>query len=160
MTTVRLLLAVLLAAPPLAATLSTPRAVTAGAPWQATLTVHRGAKPFTGAAPTIVFRNGLTARTVAAARTARKGTYRARVALPFAGTWKAEARVAGTRIALRPVSVRAAAPVSSILPRADAFAICGGERDFLPQYATTLHGDSIWVACRRSAELARVEAAT
>jgi streptogramin lyase len=160
MTTVRLLLAVLLAAPPLAATLSTPRAVTAGAPWQATLTVHRGAKPFTGAAPALTFRNGLTRRTVTAARTARKGTYSARVTLPFTGTWKAEARAGGKRITLRSVSVGAAAPVPSILPTADAFPICGGERDFLPQYATALDGDSVWVACRRSAEFGRVEAAT
>jgi hypothetical protein len=157
---VRLLLAVLLAAPPLAATLSAPRAVTAGEPWQATLTVHRGAKPFTGAAPTLTFRNGLTRRTVTAGRTARTGTYRARVTLPFAGTWKAEARVAGKRVVLRPVSVRAAAAVSSILPTADAFTICGGERDFLPQYATTLEGASVWVACRGAYEFGRVDAAT
>lgn len=162
MTTVRLLLAILLASSqmPLAATLSTPRAVTAGAPWPATVTVHRGAKPFTGAAPMLTFRNGLTRRTVTAGRTGRTGTYRARVTLPFAGTWSAEARAAGKRIALRSVSVRAAAPVSSILPTADAFGICGGERDFLPQYAATLDGGSVWVACRRSYELGRVEAAS
>ena len=160
MTTVRLLLAALLAAPPMAATLSTPRAVEAGAPWQATVTVHRGAKPFIGTGPTLTFRNGLTRRTVTAGRTPRKGTYRARVTLPFAGTWKAEARVVGKRIALRSVSVRAAAPVSSILPTADAFAICGGEKDFLPQYATALDGDSVWVACRGALEFGRVDAAT
>src|SRR3954468_18047577 len=95
MTTVRLLLAVLLAAPPLAATLSTPRAVTAGAPWQAPLTGHRGAKPSTGAAPALTFRNGLTRRTVTAARTARKGTYSARVTLPVTRTWKGEGRAGG-----------------------------------------------------------------
>jgi hypothetical protein len=157
---VRLLLALLLATPPLSATLSTPGAVTAGAPWQATVTAHRGAKPFTGAAPTLTFTNGLTRRTFTAGRTTRKGTYRARVTLPFAGTWSARANVAGKRIALRAVAVRPAPPVSSVLPTADAFAVCGGERDYLPQYATTLDAGSVWVACRGAFELGRVDAAT
>jgi streptogramin lyase len=50
--------------------------------------------------------------------------------------------------------------VASILPAADAFPICGGERDVLPQYATALDGGSVWVACRRTFELSRIEGAT
>jgi DNA-binding beta-propeller fold protein YncE len=41
---------------------------------------------------------------------------------------------------------------------ADAFAICGGEVDFLPQFAATVAFDSVWVACRTDGEVLRVDA--
>ncbi|MGZ8694814.1 MAG: hypothetical protein ACXWYS_05185, partial [Gaiellaceae bacterium] len=121
------------AAPKLTVTLAAPPAgLKAGAAWTATVTVRRAGKPLAGAGPVLTFRSGLTQRTVNAAP-AGKRSYRARVALPFQGTWGAEARVRGARYRLRSVSVAPPAPVQSLLPTADAFASCGGERDFLPQ---------------------------
>jgi hypothetical protein len=41
---------------------------------------------------------------------------------------------------------------------AEAFAICGGETEFLPQYAATTAFESVWVACRTDGEVLRVDA--
>ena len=81
------------AAPPrITVTLAAPpsglRAATA---WTATVTVRKGGKPLAGAGPVLTFRNGLTARTVTTAPAGKRGSYRARVALPFPGTWSTEA---------------------------------------------------------------------
>ena len=74
------------AAPRLSVTLAAPpsglRAATA---WTATVTVRKGGKPLAGAGPVLTFRNGLTARTVTTAPAGKRGSYRARLALPFAG---------------------------------------------------------------------------
>jgi streptogramin lyase len=149
------------AAPRITVTLAAPpsglRAATA---WTATVTVRKGGKPLAGAGPVLAFRNGLTARTVTTAPAGKRGSYRARVSLPFAGTWSAEAKVKGARFKLRSVRVAAAPAITSILPTADAFATCGGENDFLPQYAVTLEGSNVWVACRGKGELRRHDAAT
>jgi streptogramin lyase len=40
----------------------------------------------------------------------------------------------------------------------EAFASCGGEADFLPQYAATVAFDSVWVACRTDGEVLRFDA--
>jgi outer membrane protein assembly factor BamB len=40
----------------------------------------------------------------------------------------------------------------------EAFAICGGEVDFLPQFAATVAFDSVWVACRTDGEILRIDA--
>jgi streptogramin lyase len=148
------------AAPRLTVTLAAPpsglRAATA---WTATVTVRKGGKPLAGAGPVLTFRNGLTARTVTTAP-AGKGTYRTRIALPFAGTWSAEAKVKGARFKLRSVSITAAAGITSILPTADAFASCGGENDFLPQYSVALEGSDVWVGCRGDGQLRRFDAST
>jgi glutamine cyclotransferase len=47
--------------------------------------------------------------------------------------------------------------VSSPFDGAEAFAICGGELDFLPQFAATSAFDSVWVACRTDGEVLRVD---
>jgi streptogramin lyase len=41
---------------------------------------------------------------------------------------------------------------------AEAFAGCGGEVDFLPQFAAAVAFDSVWVACRADGEVLRVDA--
>jgi DNA-binding beta-propeller fold protein YncE len=149
------------AAPKLTVTLAAPpsglRAATA---WTATVTVRRGGKPLAGAGPVLTFRNGLTARTVTTAPAGKRGSYRARISLPFSGTWSAEAKVKGARFKLRSINVAAAPAVTSILPTADAFASCGGERDFLPQYSVALEGSNVWVGCRGLGQLRRFDAAT
>ena len=40
----------------------------------------------------------------------------------------------------------------------DAFPGCGGEVDFLPQFAATVAFDSVWVACRTDGEVLRIDA--
>jgi outer membrane protein assembly factor BamB len=40
----------------------------------------------------------------------------------------------------------------------EAFASCGGEVEFLPQYAATVAFDSVWVACRTDGEVLRLDA--
>jgi hypothetical protein len=40
----------------------------------------------------------------------------------------------------------------------EAFPICGGEVDFLPQFAATVAFDSVWVTCRTDGEVLRVDA--
>ncbi len=149
------------AAPRLSVTLAAPPSgLRATSVWTATVTVRKSGKPLAGAGPVLTFRNGLTARTVTTAPAGTRGSYRARLALPFAGTWNAEAKVKGARFKLRSVRVGAEPAVTSILPTADAFATCGGERDFLPQYAVTLDGSNVWVACRGKGELRRHDATT
>jgi streptogramin lyase len=149
------------AAPRLTVTLAAPPAnLRAAAAWTATVTVRKGGKPLAGAGPLLTFRNGLTARTVTTAPAGKRGSYRARVALPFAGAWSVEAKVKGARFKLRSVRVAAAPGITSILPTADAFTSCGGERDFLPQYAVTLDASNVWVACRGKGELRRHDAVT
>jgi sugar lactone lactonase YvrE len=149
------------AAPRLTVSLAAPPAgLRAATAWTATVTVRKGGKPLAGAGPVLTFRNGLTARTVTTAPASKRGSYRVRLALPFGGTWTAEAKVRGARFKLRSVRVAGAPAVTSILPAADAFATCGGERDFLPQYAVTLEGSNVWIACRGEGKLRRHDAAT
>jgi streptogramin lyase len=40
---------------------------------------------------------------------------------------------------------------------ADAFTSCGGEVDFLPQFAATVAFESVWVACRTDGEVLRID---
>jgi sugar lactone lactonase YvrE len=40
----------------------------------------------------------------------------------------------------------------------ESFASCGGEVDFLPQFAATVAFDSVWIACRTDGEVWRIDA--
>lgn len=50
--------------------------------------------------------------------------------------------------------------VASPLPGGTAYAVCGGETSFIPQYALAAGFDSLWVACRTQGEVLRVDAET
>lgn len=47
--------------------------------------------------------------------------------------------------------------VAAPLEGADAFAVCGGETEFIPQYAATTAFDSVWIACRTDGEVLRID---
>jgi hypothetical protein len=47
--------------------------------------------------------------------------------------------------------------VAAPLEGADAFAVCGGETEFIPQFAATIAFDSVWVACRTDGEVLRID---
>ena len=105
------------AAPRLSVTLAAPPAgLRRRRPGRRPSLSRKGGKPLARAGPKLTFRNGLTARTVTTAPAGARGSYRARIALPFPGTWSAEAKVKGARFKLRSVRVAAAPPVTSILP--------------------------------------------
>ena len=47
--------------------------------------------------------------------------------------------------------------VAAPLEGADAFAVCGGETEFIPQFAATIAFGSVWVACRTDGEVLRID---
>ena len=58
------------------------------------------------------------------------------------------------------VPAESTSPVETVaapLEGADAFAVCGGEVDFLPQFAATVAFGSVWVACRTDGEVLRID---
>ena len=64
-------------------------------------------------------------------------------------------------VPVRAVSVRPARPLSSALPTAQAFRLCGGTGPPYPQYALSWDPSAgMWAACRQQAQLRRVDLAS
>ena len=126
------------------------RAPVAGAPWTLTIAASKRA------VRSVTLRNGISRLTFAARKAGRK-RFRARVTAPYAGVWRVDARLGNRTINAGSVRV-ATGRVASALPGARATRVCGGSPEPLPQYALAIDGDQLWVACRRTRELFRVQA--
>ena len=84
---------------------SKPRALEAGAAWQATIRVRRNGRALVGARPTLVIARGATRRSFPA-RAVGRGLYRTRVVFPSAGRWTYAARLGKRSFGLGAVIVR------------------------------------------------------
>jgi DNA-binding beta-propeller fold protein YncE len=104
-------------------------------------------------APRIRFAGSLSGQTVtvAATKTARRGTYQVRFTLPLGGRWTY--RITAGRVAASGnVDVR----VESRLPGAQTSPICAGAGSFWPTETLAVDFGSQWVACKQNGVLLRV----
>jgi sugar lactone lactonase YvrE len=83
-----------------------PRALDAGAAWQPVIRIRRGGRPVVGARPAVVISKAGIRRSFAA-RSVRRGLYRARVVFGSAGRWAYAVRVGDRTFRLGSVAVRA-----------------------------------------------------
>jgi streptogramin lyase len=139
------------------ATLSkTPGKLTAFSVWNATLTV----KPAPSARPAIEVRSPTgTVRAFATQRITRE-KYAARLTFTTPGRSTITARIAGRRTKLRDVTVAETAAAAAPFPGATTWRICAGAAIPYQQYGLTIGFGSLWVACTKRGEVARVDPAT
>jgi virginiamycin B lyase len=128
----------------------TARAPVAGTPWTLTLAASKRA------VRSVTLRNGIS-RLTFAARKAGRLRFRARVTAPYAGVWRVDARLGNRTVNAGSVRVAAGRAVPSALAGAEATRICGGTPQPLPQYALARDGNELWIGCRRTRELFRVQ---
>jgi sugar lactone lactonase YvrE len=122
----------------------------AGAPWTGSVVSKRSPG-------TVTARNGVTTQAVAVRRAGRN-RYRLRASFPFSGRWQL---LAGRR-RLGVVTVRPAPALTSAVPSAQAFRLCGGTGPPYPQYALSRDPASgaLWASCRAQARLHRISPAS
>ena len=121
-------------------------AARAYAPWSAFLASPRKLP--------VSARNGVTTIAVSVRRAGRNRN-RLRAVFAFSGRWQLRSR--GRTLAT--IKVSRARPLTSDLPTADAFRLCGGSAAPYPQYALSADG-SLWVGCRGRGTLLRVDSVT
>jgi NHL repeat len=93
-----------------AALLSSPRALTAGRPWSAVVSVRDGGRPISATTVKVTIAGELGRRTFPAHRAGRPGRFRARVVFPGGGTWALGVGVGRRAARLVSVDVRGAGP--------------------------------------------------
>ena len=125
------------------------RPARAATSWTGVVTSKRRLGPVTA-------RNGVTTQAVSMRRAGNR--YRLRATFPFSGRWQL---VAGRR-RLGVVNVRPAPALTSALPTAQVFRLCGGTGPPYPQYALARDPASgaLWASCRQQARLHRVSPAS
>jgi streptogramin lyase len=107
----------------------------------------------------VTARNGRIVRRTTARRVTPR-LYRARLTVPYAGSWKLSASAAGRSFRLGAVAVRVAPPVPSAIPGATAFSICRASGEPFPQYSIASGLGALWIGCRASNTILRVDPAT
>jgi hypothetical protein len=142
-------------APPVVRLTAIPRGLVVGKPWTATLVVRGHGHP------TLLARRGQDARSYAT-RKGWRGRWTARVVFPHSGRWLLSARLRNRAFPLGRVVVAEAPPVELTQPLAGAAAwrSCGGATSFIPQFTIAYGFGSLWIACRESREVLRVDPET
>jgi virginiamycin B lyase len=143
------------AARPRASLSAPPQPLVAGVAWNATLSV----RPAPASRPAVVARLAGGRALTFATRKLAPGRFRVRFVFLEPGRWSLTARIGRARVALRTVAVAPQPPLTSPLPGAAAFRVCGGEGAPYAQYALALGFGSAWVACGRRSEVWRVDLA-
>jgi YVTN family beta-propeller protein len=92
----------------------------------------------------------------AARKTGRRGTYSVRFTLPLGGRWVYRISAGRATLGSGVVEVRA----DSRLPGAEASAICSDAGSFWPTETLALDFGSVWVACKESGQLLRIDPQT
>ena len=140
-----------------AAKLRVEGAPVAGKPFVATVTARRNGKPASGLRLRVLFtRPGR--RVAVAARSLGRGRYRVITVLRVPGRWRYDVRLG--RASLGRGSLSVASPPLSRLPGAAAFRVCADAGPFWPTMTVAVDGAAVWVACKESGKLQRVDAAT
>jgi YVTN family beta-propeller protein len=107
--------------------------------------------------PRVRFGNSFDTRVVTAtARKTGRKTFRIRFVLPVGGRWVYGITIGRTAVGSGVVEVR----VDSRLPGADASAICAGAGSFWPTETLAFDFGSVWVVCKASGELLRLQPQT
>lgn len=142
---------------PVKASLRVQGAPVAGKPFVATVTARRKAKPAGGLRLRVLFTRQ-SRSVVVPARSTGRGRYRVTAVLRASGRWRYEIRSGRTSLGGGTLSV-AGAPVSR-LPGIPAFKVCAGAGPFWPTMTVAVDGGTVWVACKETGRLQRVDAAT
>lgn len=93
-----------------ASLLTSPRALTAGSPWHATVSVRESGRPLPAKSIKLTISGELGRRTFTARRTGRAGRFRGRVVFPGGGTWTLGIAAGRRAVRLVTLEVRGAGP--------------------------------------------------
>jgi streptogramin lyase len=139
------------------ATLSkTPSALSAFTVWNATLTI----KPAPSARPAVDVQSSNGSVRVFATQRITREKYAVRLTFTTPGRTTLSARIAGKRTKLRVVTVAETAPPAAPFAGAPTHRVCAGAGIPYQQYGLTIGFGSLWVACTKRGEVARVDPAT